>query len=620
MKKIGMRIAGSIVFLAAALYIERALSYPIAALACFVIAYIVIGGDILVKAVRGIGRGQVFDENFLMALATIGAFVVGEYPEAVSVMLFYQVGEAFNDYAVGKSRNSISALMELNPETACVLRNGEEEIVDPYEVEIGDTIVVKPGERIPLDGVVLEGGGSLDTSALTGESVPRDVAEGDEVVSGCINQNSLLKITVTKRFEDSAVSKILEMVESAGNRKARVENFISKFAKYYTPIVVALALALAIVPNVLRVAFGMFSEVPMGDWFYRACSFLVVSCPCALVISVPLSFFGGIGAASKKGILIKGSNYLEALSKVETAVFDKTGTLTTGVFGVSQVHPKADRPLLELAACAESHSNHPISLSIQAAYGKEIPSDRLGETEETAGFGLCTVVDGEPVYAGNYRWMEKCGVSDPMMEEAKEAAGTVIHVAKGREYQGYLVISDQLKPDAKEAMSALREKGVRKLVMLTGDKDNVGRKVAGELKLDQVYTELLPGDKVEKVEDLLKEKGDGLLLFAGDGINDAPVLAIADVGAAMGGIGSDAAIEAADVVIMDDKPSRLADAIAISRKTMRIVKQNITFALAVKILVLVLAGIGRASMWAAVFGDVGVSILAVLNAMRALRA
>ena len=439
------------------------------------------------------------------------------------------------------------------------------------------------------------------------------------MVSGCINQSSLLKVRASKRFEDSAVSKILEMVESAGNRKAKVENFITKFARYYTPIVVGLALGLAIVPNVLRETFGLFGGTSMSDWFYRACSFLVVSCPCALVISVPLSFFGGIGAASKKGILIKGSNYLEALSKVETAVFDKTGTLTTGVFGVSEVCPKDGMPLLELAAYAESHSTHPISLSIGTAYGKELDPSRIGNTEEVAGYGLCTMVDGEAVYAGNLRWMEKNGISDPMMEQALEAAGTVIHVARGSLYQGYLVISDQIKADAKDAAKRLRDKGVKKLIMLTGDKDNVGRKVASQVGLDEVYTELLPQDKVKKVEGFLEEKQEGLLMFVGDGINDAPVLAIADVGAAMGGMGSDAAIEAADVVIMDDQPSKLADAISISRKTMKIVRQNIVFALAVKILVLILAGAGVASMWAAVFGDVGVSVLAVLNAMRALR-
>ena len=576
----------------------------------FLVPYAVIGWDVLWKAARNIAHGQVFDENFLMALATVGAFATGEYPEAVFVMLFYQVGELFQSYAVGRSRQSISQLMEIRPDYANLERDGKAEKVDPDEVAVGDVIVVKPGERVPLDGVVLEGRSTLDTAALTGESLPRDVGEGDDVISGCVNQSGLLRVRVTKVFGESTVSKILDLVENAGSKKARAENFITKFARVYTPCVVIAAVLLAVVPSLVS-----------GDWsqWTRALIFLVVSCPCALVISVPLSFFGGIGGASRDGILVKGGSYLETLSQAEIVVFDKTGTLTKGVFNVTAIHPDkiSEAELLELAAYAESYSDHPISRSIREAYGEEIDQSRVGAVEELAGRGVRAEIDGKTVCVGNSKLMDELGAKWHPCHHV----GTTVHVEVDGLYAGHLVISDEVKPDAAEAIRKLKELGVQKTVMLTGDAQAVGERVGAELGLDEVHAQLLPADKVERVEALLKEKSDkGALVFVGDGINDAPVLSRADVGVAMGGMGSDAAIEAADVVFMDDKPSKLADAIRIARKTRGIVRQNVIFALAVKLLVMVLGAFGVANMWEAVFADVGVSVIAILNAMRALRA
>ena len=576
----------------------------------FLVPYAVIGWDVLWKAVRNITHGQVFDENFLMALATVGAFATGEYPEAVFVMLFYQVGELFQSYAVGRSRQSISQLMEIRPDYANLERDGKAEKVDPDEVAVGDVIVVKPGERVPLDGVVLEGRSTLDTAALTGESLPRDVGEGDDVISGCVNQSGLLRVRVTKAFGESTVSKILDLVENAGSKKARAENFITKFARVYTPCVVIAAVLLAVVPSLVS-----------GDWsqWTRALIFLVVSCPCALVISVPLSFFGGIGGASRDGILVKGGSYLETLSQAEIVVFDKTGTLTKGVFNVTAIHPDkiSEAELLELAAYAESYSDHPISRSIREAYGEDIDQNRVGAVEELAGRGVRAEIDGRNVCVGNSKLMDELGAKWHPCHHV----GTTVHVEVDGLYAGHLVISDEVKPDAAEAIRKLKELGVKKTVMLTGDAQAVGERVGAELELDEVHAQLLPADKVERVEALLKEKSDkGALVFVGDGINDAPVLSRADVGVAMGGMGSDAAIEAADVVFMDDKPSKLADAIRIARKTRGIVRQNVVFALAVKLLVMVLGAFGVANMWEAVFADVGVSVIAILNAMRALRA
>ena len=576
----------------------------------FLVPYAVIGWDVLWKAARNIAHGQVFDENFLMALATVGAFATGEYPEAVFVMLFYQVGELFQSYAVGRSRQSISQLMEIRPDYANLERDGKAEKVDPDEVNVGDVIVVKPGERVPLDGVVLEGRSTLDTAALTGESLPRDVGEGDDVISGCVNQSGLLRVRVTKAFGESTVSKILDLVENAGSKKARAENFITKFARVYTPCVVIAAVLLAVVPSLVS-----------GDWsqWTRALIFLVVSCPCALVISVPLSFFGGIGGASRDGILVKGGSYLETLSQAEIVVFDKTGTLTKGVFNVTAIHPDkiSEAELLELAAYAESYSDHPISRSIREAYGEEIDQSRVGAVEELAGRGVRAVIDGKTVCVGNSKLMDELGAKWHPCHHV----GTTVHVEVDGLYAGHLVISDEVKPDAAEAIRKLKELGVQKTVMLTGDAQAVGERVGAELGLDEVHAQLLPAGKVERVEALLKEKSDkGALVFVGDGINDAPVLSRADVGVAMGGMGSDAAIEAADVVFMDDKPSKLADAIRIARKTRGIVRQNVVFALAVKLLVMVLGAFGVANMWEAVFADVGVSVIAILNAMRALRA
>ena len=582
-------------------------------LLAFLVPYGVIGWDVLWRAVRNIAHGQVFDENFLMALATVGALAIGEYPEAVFVMLFYQVGELFQSYAVDQSRKSITALMDIRPDYANMEGpDGQLEQVDPEDVAVGDTIVIKAGERIPLDGVVLEGSSTVDTAALTGESLPRQVESGDDVISGCVNLSGLLKVRVTKAFEESTVAKILDLVENSASKKAKAENFITKFARYYTPIVVLAAVALALLPPLL-------TSIQWVDSIQRALNFLVVSCPCALVISVPLSFFGGIGGASKDGILVKGGNYLEVLARTEIVVFDKTGTLTRGVFNVTAIHPDhCDQgQLLELAALAECWSDHPISRSLKEAYGREMDSSRVSNVEEVAGRGVKAVVDGHTICAGNDKLMEDIGVS----WHPCHRVGTTVHVASDGVYLGHIVISDEVKPDAKEAVAALKAAGVRKTVMLTGDAQAVGEDVANRLGLDEVHTQLLPAGKVERVEELLKEVSPkGALAFVGDGINDAPVLSRADIGIAMGGLGSDAAIEAADIVLMDDKPSKIAHAIRIARRTLAIVKQNIVFALAVKLLVLVLSAVGLVSMWAAVFADVGVSVIAILNAMRALKA
>ena len=607
-KKTLVRIILSAVLLVAAALIPVG---GIVKLVLFLIPYAVIGWDVLWKAIRNIAHGQVFDENFLMAIATVGAFALGEYPEGVAVMLFYQVGELFQSYAVGRSRQSIAALMDIRPDYANIEQDGKLVQVDPEDVAVGDTIVIKAGEKIPLDGVVLEGSSAVDTAALTGESLPRDVNPGDDVVSGCINQSGLLKVRVTKVFGESTVAKILDLVENSSSKKARAENFITRFARYYTPVVVIGAVLLAVLPPLL---FGG----DWSDWLQRALIFLVISCPCALVISVPLSFFGGIGGASKQGILVKGSNYLEALAKTETVVFDKTGTLTKGTFQVTAVHPDriSKGELLELAAMAESYSEHPISRSLREAYQKPVDASRVTDVEEISGHGVRAKVDGHDVYAGNGKWMDRIGVSWRNCHRT----GTVVHVAVDGEYAGHIVISDAVKPDAAAAIEALKREGVKKTVMLTGDVKAVGEAVAREIGIDEVHAELLPGDKVDQVERLLKNtSGKGKLAFVGDGINDAPVLSRADIGIAMGGLGSDAAIEAADIVLMDDKPSKLAVAVRISRKTLRIVRQNIVFALGIKLLFLALGAFGMANMWEAVFADVGVSVLAILNASRALR-
>ncbi|OUO73640.1 heavy metal translocating P-type ATPase [Anaeromassilibacillus sp. An250] len=607
-KKTLVRIILSAVLLVAAALIPVG---GIVKLVLFLIPYAVIGWDVLWKAIRNIAHGQVFDENFLMAIATVGAFALGEYPEGVAVMLFYQVGELFQSYAVGRSRQSIAALMDIRPDYANIEQDGKLVQVDPEDVAVGDTIVIKAGEKIPLDGVVLEGSAAVDTAALTGESLPRDVDPGDDVVSGCINQSGLLKVRVTKVFGESTVAKILDLVENSSSKKARAENFITRFARYYTPVVVIGAVLLAVLPPLL---FGG----DWSDWLQRALIFLVISCPCALVISVPLSFFGGIGGASKQGILVKGSNYLEALAKTETVVFDKTGTLTKGTFQVTAVHPDriSKGELLELAALAESYSEHPISRSLREAYQKPVDASRVTDVEEISGHGVRAKVDGHDVYAGNGKWMDRIGASWRNCHRT----GTVVHVAVDGEYAGHIVISDAVKPDAAAAIEALKREGVKKTVMLTGDVKAVGEAVAREIGIDEVHAELLPGDKVDQVERLLKNtSGKGKLAFVGDGINDAPVLSRADIGIAMGGLGSDAAIEAADIVLMDDKPSKLAVAVRISRKTLRIVRQNIVFALGIKLLFLALGAFGMANMWEAVFADVGVSVLAILNASRALR-
>ena len=583
----------------------------------FMIPYLVIGHDILLKAWKGILNRQVFDENFLMAVATIGAILLGDYKEGVAVMLFYQIGELFQSYAVGKSRRNISELMDIRPDYANIEKeDGTLEQVDPDEVEIGSVIVVQPGEKVPIDGVIEEGRTSLNTSALTGESIPREVSVGDEVISGCINMSGVLKIRTTKEFGESTVSKILDMVENASSKKSRSENFISKFAKYYTPAVCYGALALAILPPLVRLLFlGMTPE--WGDWVMRALTFLVISCPCALVISIPLSFFAGIGGASNAGVLVKGSNYLETLSETKYVVFDKTGTMTQGVFEVSGVHHSSmdTEKLLEYAALAECHSSHPISKSLKKAYGKPLDPSRVTDVEEISGNGVIAKVDGVSVAAGNSKLMEKLGVD--CME--CHSVGTVVHMAVNGKYAGHILISDQIKPHAKEAIAALKKCGVKKTIMLTGDRREAARQVAEELGIDEVHSELLPGDKVAQVEKLLDEKGEKeKLAFVGDGINDAPVLSRADIGIAMGALGSDAAIEAADIVLMDDDPLKISKAIRISRKCLRIVYENIYFAIGVKVVCLILGALGIANMWAAIFADVGVMIIAVLNAIRAL--
>ena len=591
-------------------------------LALYLVVYGIIGYDILKKAWKGILNRQVFDENFLMAVATIGAFALaiyersGDYVEAIAVMLFYQIGELFQSYAVGKSRRNISALMDIRPDYANIERDGQLEKVAPDEVEIGSVIVVQPGEKVPLDGVILSGTSSLNTSALTGESLPRDAKEGDEVISGCINMTGVLRIQTTKEFGESTVSKILELVEDSSSHKSKSEAFISKFARVYTPAVCYSALALAILPPVVRLLTG--NSAQWGEWIYRALTFLVISCPCALVISIPLSFFAGIGGASKEGVLIKGSNYLETLSQVKTVVFDKTGTLTQGVFEVSGVHHNEmeDEKLLEYAALAECASSHPISKSLQRAYGKEIDRDRVSDIQEISGKGISAKVDGHDVLAGNSKLMELNRIAFIDCH----SVGTIIHMAIDGEYAGHIVISDVVKPHAKEAIERLKHSGVEKTVMLTGDTQRVAEQVAKDLGVDEVHSDLLPADKVAQVEKLLAAKGDkDKLAFVGDGINDAPVLSRADIGIAMGAMGSDAAIEAADVVLMDDDPMKIAKAIRISRKCIGIVYQNIVFALAVKFACLALGALGIANMWVAIFADVGVMVLAVLNAIRALR-
>lgn len=591
-------------------------------LALYLVVYLVIGYDILKKAGKGIANRRVFDENFLMAVATIGAFTLaiyqrsGDYTEGIAVMLFYQIGELFQSYAVGKSRKNISALMDIRPDYANIERDGKLEKVDPDEVAIGSTIIVQPGEKIPIDGIILEGTSTLNTSALTGESLPREAAPGDEIISGCINMTGVLKIRTEKEFGESTVSKILELVENSSSRKSRSEDFIARFARVYTPAVCYSALALAVLPPVILMLTG--GDAQWGTWIYRALTFLVTSCPCALVVSIPLSFFAGIGGASKEGVLVKGSNYLETLSQVRCVVFDKTGTLTQGVFEVSGVHHNEmeNEKLLEYAALAECASSHPISKSLQRAYGKEIDRSRVTDIEEISGHGILAKVDGIPVAAGNSKLMKQLGI--PYKD--CHSVGTIIHMAVNGSYAGHIVISDIVKPHSKEAIQKLRRSGVRKTVMLTGDTGKVAQAVASELGVDEVYSDLLPGDKVDKVEELLaacqpKEK----LAFVGDGINDAPVLSRADIGIAMGAMGSDAAIEAADVVLMDDNPMQIAKAIRISRKCLRIVYQNIVFALVIKFSCLALVAVGVANMWAAIFADVGVMVLAVLNAVRALR-
>ena len=618
-KKMLLRILASAVLLVALHFV------PVTGWArfiCYMVPYLVIGYDILIKAGKGIAHRQVTDENFLMAVATVGAIALalyersGDYTEAIAVMLFYQVGEWFQSYAVGKSRRNISELMDIRPDYANVESDGKLEHVDPDEVEIGTIIVVQPGEKVPIDGVIVEGESSLNTSALTGESLPRDAKAGDEILSGCINMTGVLKIRTTKEFGESTVSKILDLVENASSRKSRSEAFISRFARIYTPAVCLGALALAIIPPLVRIAFlGLGGE--WETWIYRALTFLVASCPCALVISIPLSFFAGIGGASNAGVLVKGSNYLETLSQTRIVVFDKTGTLTKGVFEVNGIHhsPYSDKQLVEYAALAESASSHPISKSLQTAYGGEIDRSRVSDIREISGQGVTAIVDGHRVAAGNDKLMDAEGVNHIECH----SVGTIIHMAIDGEYAGHIVISDVIKPDAREAVAALKKCGVRETVMLTGDAEKVAKSVAASLGIDRVYSELLPGDKVDKVEELIKSKGDkSKLAFVGDGINDAPVLSRADIGIAMGAMGSDAAIEAADVVLMDDDPMKISKAIKISRKCLRIVYENIVFAIGIKLACLLLVAIGSANMWLAIFADVGVMILAVLNAIRAL--
>ena len=580
----------------------------------YLLAYLCVGGEILIKAGKNIRNGQVFDENFLMAIATLGAFILGEYAEGIAVILFYQVGELFQSYAVSQSRNSITELMNLSPDTAVVIRDGKEEVVDPEEVAIGENVIIRPGEKVPLDGIVIEGTSTLDTKALTGEPVPRKIEAGDNIISGCINLTSPLTVQVTKEFGESTVSKILELVEHATSQKAPVENFITKFARYYTPIVVICAIILALIPPMI------IKEATFSDCIYRALTFLVISCPCALVISIPLSFFGGIGAASKIGVLVKGSNYLEALANVETVVFDKTGTLTKGDFNVQQIVEGecSKEEILQVAAFTEYYSNHPIATSIKKAYvdaGNQLQESQVTNITEIAGKGICGTYKGKTVYVGNEALMNQFHIPYKKVD----SLGTIIYVGIEKKYAGAIVIGDEIKTDAKESISTLKKIGVKKTVMLTGDTDSTGKRIGNQLNIDEIYTELLPNDKVSHVETLLHQvSSKGTLAFVGDGMNDAPVLARADVGIAMGGLGSDAAIEAADVVLMTDEPSKIGKVIQISRKTVAICKQNIVFALGVKGVVLLLGAIGFASMWAAVFADVGVSVIAILNAMRVL--
>lgn len=607
LKKLLIRI-----IIAASLFVVGMLLSGKIALGFLIAAYLISGYDVVKKAVRNIGHGQVFDENFLMTIATIGAFVTVEIAEGVMVMVLYQIGEWFQQYAVGKSRKSITELMDIRPDYANVVRDGEVETVDPDEVEIGETILVKPGEKVPIDGMVKKGESYVDTSALTGEAIPKRVAKGDEILSGFINDNGLLEIETTKEFDESTVSKILELVENASSRKAKSENFITKFAKYYTPIVVIGALLLAFVPTILGSTLGL------DQWIIRACTFLVISCPCALVISVPLGFFGGIGGAAKEGILIKGSNYMETLANLKTVVFDKTGTLTEGTFKVNKVVALSEDndKILELAAIAELYSNHPVAVSLRMAYGKDIDASRLEDVSESKGKGISCKIDGQKIHVGNDKLLKENEIVIPVVDEI----GTIVYVAKDSACLGYIIIADEVKQDAKELVEALKAQGVKSTVMLTGDKREIAEKVADFLGIDKVCTELLPQEKVSKVEELLLAKqGKGSLAFVGDGINDAPVLTRADIGFAMGAMGSDAAIEAADVVIMNDKPSKIADAIKISKKTISIVKENIIFALGVKILFLILGALGMINLWMAVFADVGVAFLAILNSMRALK-
>ena len=610
MKKRGIKIIISAILFVLALVIPFSNEWINNGL--FIISYLVVGFEILKKAVRNIFRGKVFDENFLMAVATIGAFAIGEFPEAVAVMLFYQVGELFQSYAVDKSRKSIASLMDIRPDYANIEKDGKIEKVDPDEVKIGDIIIVKTGEKIPLDGVVVEGISSLDTMALTGESVPRVVKTEDEVLSGCINKDGLLKIRVTKEFGESTVSKILDLVENASSKKSKSENFITKFAKYYTPTVVIIAVLLAFIPPIILKDFSTFSV-----WLYRALSFLVVSCPCALVISIPLSFFGGIGGASKMGILIKGSNYLEALANTETVVFDKTGTLTEGIFEVQDIYAKGIEKdeLLRIVAHAENYSNHPIAKSVKKAYNKEIDENIIKNPQELSGKGIWANIDEKDILVGN----EKLMVEEEIDFKKCDEVGTILYVAIDKKYVGYVLIADKIKQDSPKTIRELKAMNIKETVMLTGDKKEVGEYVAKKLNMDKVYTELLPDGKVEKVEELLKQKSEkGKLVFVGDGINDAPVLTIADIGVAMGGLGSDAAIEAADIVIMTDETSKISKAINLSKKTMRIVRENIIFAIFVKIAVLLLTAFGASTMWEAVFADVGVSVIAIINALRML--
>ena len=616
-KKLLTRIIVAAVLFSGMMVADHLIEIPwFISLPMFAVPYLICGYDVLLAAFKNIAHGQVFDERFLMMVATVGAFGAGEYPEAAAVMLFYQTGELFQGIAVGRSRKSIAKLMDIRPDYAVVIRDGKEETVSPDEVDLGETILVKPGEKIPLDGVVLEGASSVNTAALTGESAPVDVAVSESVISGTLNLTGVIKVRTTSTFGESTVSKILELVENSSSKKARVENFITKFAKWYTPCVVIAAVLLAVVPPVI---LGIGSWDIWKEWLTRACVFLVVSCPCALVVSVPLSFFGGIGGASKAGILIKGANYMEQMAKVDTVVFDKTGTLTRGVFKIDDIHPNLIEKdeLLDIAAAAESFSSHPVAQSIVRAHEGHIDKNRIGRVEEIAGKGVLAEVDGSDYYVGNGALMELCKAD----WHDCHLTGNIIHIARkteeGSEYLGHIIINDEIKEDSKAAMDDLKSLGVKRLVMLTGDKKNVAESVAGKLGLTDHYAELLPADKVSKVEELLG--GEGKLAFVGDGINDAPVLMRADVGIAMGAMGSDAAIESADIVLMDDKPSKIADSIRISRKTMRIVKENVVFALSVKALILVLGALGIANMWFAVFGDVGVLIIAILNAVRTMR-